>query len=285
MFISQEGRLPFPKVDPIRLPEIVSMGKAYLNEVKLTNDVPMIKTDMNRLENSYRNWFSPLIDTSMFPHMYFMSNGITQALETLAIHYKKQDINLKQGDYFWLRLLGSGKEVENITECSVSYSTTPSAIDGNINNETWPSAQHILDCAYVGTSTSTINVPNNTEFLLLGFNKNIGLVELRCGLLLSKKPIPSLQGLQKTFGHVGLTNHYVIEQIIKNISITELATKLKHYQTKFCREVNMDFIPSDSALIATTNSEMKFYQRPNGATRIPLGESISRLLETDKSWL
>jgi hypothetical protein len=279
MFITQEGRLPFPKVDPIRLPHVISLAKNYLSESTLSNDIRYVKQTMLELEQTYRDWFNPAIDTSTFPYMYFTNNGITQGLEFMAIHYRKHNIRFLQGDYFWLKICNAGTEVTQIEQCDISYSSTPSAIDGNMSEVMWPSTHHILDCAYVGTTITKAFIPNNTEILLLGFGKNLGLVELRAGLILSKKPIQTLEALHKTFGHVGLVNHQVIGKICKQLPIIELATMLKQSQKTFCEQVSdIKLIPSDSAILATSNDDIKFYKRPNGIVRIPLGESITHFL-------
>jgi hypothetical protein len=286
MFISQEGRLPFPKVDPIRLPVIIDLAKNYLAEANLTNDISHIKTSMVALEKTFRDWFAPVIDTNDFPYMYFTNNGITQGLEFLAIHYRQHNIKLLQGDYFWLKICNAASEVNQVEQCDISYSSTPSAIDGNMSKIEWPSSHHILDGAYVGTTTTKTYVPNNTEILLLGFGKNLGLVELRSGLILSKKPIKTLEAFQKTFGHLSLVNHEVIEKICKQISILELATILKTCQTNFCNQVTeINLIPSDSAILSTSNDDLSFYKRPNGIVRIPLGESITNYIQHNTNWL
>jgi hypothetical protein len=280
MFITQEGRLPFPKVDPIRLPHVISLAKNYFSESTLSNDITYVKQTMRELEQTYRDWFNPVIDTSVFPYMYFTNNGITQGLEFMAIHYRKHTINLLQGDYFWLKICNAATEVNQVEQCNISYSSTPSAIDGNMSEVIWPSSHHILDCAYVGTTTTKAFIPNNTEVLLLGFGKNLGLVELRTGLILSKKPIQTLEVLHKTFGHVGLVNHEVIGKICKQLPIIELATSLKQSQKIFCEQVSdIKLIPSDSAILATSNDDIKFYKRPNGVVRVPLGESITHFLQ------
>lgn len=280
MFVTQEGRLPFPKVDPIRLPFIINLAKNYLAEANLTNNISYIKTSMVTLEKTFRDWFSPVIDTSPFPYMYFTNNGITQGLEFMAIHYRKHNIKLLHGDYFWLKICNAATEVNQVEQCDISYSSTPSAIDGNMSKIEWPSKHHILDGAYIGTTTTKTHVPNNTEILLLGFGKNLGLVELRTGLILSKKPIPILEALHKTFGHVGLTNHEIIGKICTQISVIELANVLKQHQKVFCEQVtDIKLIPSDSAILATSTDDIKFYKRPNGIVRIPLGESITNFLQ------
>jgi hypothetical protein len=283
MFISQEGRLPFPKVDPIRMPFIIDLAKNYLAEATLTNDISYLKTSMVTLEQTFRDWFNPVIDTNPFPYMYFTNNGITQGLEFMAIHYRKHNIKLLQGDYFWLKICNAATEVNSIEQCDISYSSTPSAIDGNMSNLVWPSSHHILDGAYVGTTTTKAFVPDNTEILLLGFGKNLGLVELRTGLILSKKPIQTLEALHKTFGHVGLVTHEVTAKICKQLPILELATTLKQSQKVFCEQVtDINLIPSDSAILATSPDNIKFYKRPNGIVRIPLGQSITKFLEQNK---
>lgn len=280
MFITQEGRLPFPKVDPIRLPQVISLAKSYLGESTLSNDIAYAKQTMRELEQTYRDWFRPLIDTSGFPYMYFTSNGITQGLEFMAIHYRKHNVKLLQGDYFWLKICNAATELSQVEQCDISYSSTPSAIDGNMSEVIWPSSHHILDGAYVGTTLRKAFIPDNTEILLLGFGKNLGLVELRTGLILSKKPIQTLEALQKTFGHVGLVNHEVIGKICKQLPILELASMLKQSQAMFCEQVtDINLIPSDSAILATSPDDIKFYKRPNGVVRIPLGESITKQLQ------
>ena len=272
-FLDQQGQLPFPKVTPIRLPKVVELAKQnfkYYEGDQLLN--------VNQLEDIFRAWYSPLVDIDQFPYMYFMNNGITQALEYTSIHFKNIDIKMKLGDYFWLKTINSAIEVATPTDCQISYDSNPSTIDGSVHLSTWDSKVHILDGAYIGTCLDIIPVPANTEMLLLGFSKNLGLPELRCGLILSKKKIQNLHVLQKTFGYVGLQPFNLIANICKEVDILTLASKLKEHQLEFCKHFE-DFDPSQSAILATTqNTSYKFYTRPNGTIRIPLGESITTWL-------
>jgi hypothetical protein len=274
MFIDQSKILPFPKVTPICLPEVVKLAKQnfkYYEGDQLLN--------VKQLEDTFRTWYRPLVDIDQFPYMYFMNNGITQALEYMSIHFKNVDIKMLLGDYFWLKTIRSASEVTAHIECPVSYDTNPSTIDGAVHSNIWPSDTHILDGAYIGTCLDKIPVPPNTEILLLGFSKNLGLPELRCGLILSKKRIQTLDVLQKTFGYVGLQSFNCIANICREIDILSLATKLKTHQLEFCKNFD-EFKPSQCALLATTDDQSyKFYKRPNGTIRIPLGESISTWIE------
>lgn len=269
-FIDQSKKLPFPKVTPIRLPKITELLKKYYS---YRDDISVYS-----LELEFRNWYSPLLDLEEFPYMYFTNNGITQALEYMPIHYKKQDIKMLVGDYFWLKTIGAASESTHPIECDISYSSMPSAIDGSVTDFNWSSKIHILDGAYVGSSVKKTPVPTNTQIILLGFSKNLGLPELRLGLIFSKVQLPILDVLQKTFGYVGLQGFDVAAKICKDISINELSTELKFHQEQFCKNyIETEFKPSDSALLATTiDSRFTFYKRPNGVIRIPLGESITK---------
>jgi hypothetical protein len=271
-FVDQSKYYPFPKVTPIRLPKIINLVKNYYC-YKESN--PKI------LEESFRKWFNPLIDLNAFPYMYFTNNGITQALEYVPIHYKRNDIRVLKGDYFWLKTIGSGIEVDTLEPCDISYSSSPSSIDGSVNDLTWPSKLHILDGAYIGSSTKKTTVPNNTEIVLLGFGKNLGVPELRLGLIFSKVRLPIIDVFQKTFSHVGLLGFETASKVCNEIPIIELAEELKFHQLEFCkRYTDAIFVPSDSALLATTEDQnYKFYKRPNGVIRIPLGESISKCIK------
>lgn len=269
-FLDQQGRLPFPKVTPICLPKVADLKKQnfkYYEGNQLLN--------VDQLEDIFRAWYRPLVDIDQFPYMYFMNNGITQALEYMSIHFKNIDIKMKLGDYFWLKTIKSASEVATPTACQISYDTNPSTIDGSIHSYIWDSEIHLLDGAYIGTSLEPVPVPKNTQILMLGFSKNLGLPELRCGLILSKKKIHNLDVLQKTFGYVGLQSFNLIANICEEIDIITLATKLKTHQLEFCKHFK-EFKPSQCALLATTKDEnYKFYKRPNGIIRIPLGESIT----------
>lgn len=269
MFIDQSKKLPFPKVTPIRLPRVTGLLKIHYS---YRDDI-----SLQELEIGFRQWYDPLIDLHEFPYMYFTNNGITQALEYLPIHYKHRDIKMLVGDYFWLKTIGAAQELTEIKECEISYASLPSAIDGKVGDITWPSKIHILDGAYIGTSVKKTKVPENTEIILLGFSKNLGIPELRLGLIFSKVKLPILDVLQKTFEYVGLQGFNVVNEICKRVLITELSTELKFHQEEFCNKfLELNFIPSDSALLATTNDDrFKFYKRPNGIIRIPLGESIT----------
>ena len=272
-FVDQSSSFPFPKVTPIRLPEIIKLTRINF---KFYEDGQLL--NVNQLENIFRDWYRPLIDIDQFPYMYFMNNGITQALEYMPIHFKNIDIKMLLGDYFWLKTIKSASEVSSHIVCQVSYDTNPSTIDGAVHSDTWDSETHILDGAYIGTCLDRIPVPQNTEILLLGFSKNLGLPELRCGLILSKKRIQNLDVLQKTFGYVGLQSFNAVANICKEIDIITLANRLKTHQLEFCKHFK-EFEPSQCALLATTNdTNYKFYKRPNGTIRIPLGESITTWL-------
>lgn len=275
-FIDQSGSLPFPKVTPIRLPKVIELAKQnfkYYERDQLLN--------VSQLEDTFREWYRPLVDIDQFPFMYFMNNGITQALEYMSIHFKNIDIKMLLGDYFWLKTIKSASEVTSHIACQISYDTNPSTIDGSVHLNVWPSKAHILDGAYIGTCLDKTPVPQNTEILLLGFSKNLGLPELRCGLILSKSRIQTLDVLQKTFDYVGLQPFNLVARICNNIDIVTLASKLKTHQLDFCKYFD-EFTPSQSAILATTQDERyKFYKRPNGIIRIPLGESITKCITTN----
>jgi len=277
-FIDQSSTLPFPKVTPIRLPEVIDLVR---KNFKFYEDRELL--DIAQLETIFRDWYRPLVDIDQFPYMYFMNNGITQALEYISIHFKNIDIKMNLGDYFWLKTIKSASEIIKPISCQVSYDTNPSTIDGSVHSNTWDSNSHILDGAYVGTCLTKIPVPVNTELLLLGFSKNLGLPELRCGLILSKKKIQNLDVLQKTFNYVGLHPFILIANICKEITITELAEELKFHQLEFCKNyTDAIFVPGDSALLATTTDErFKFYKRPNGIIRVPLGETITQFIKNE----
>lgn len=275
MFLDQSKILPFAQVTPIRLPEVINLTAQYY---KFYESKHLL--DISELETIFRNWYRPLIDIDQFPYMYFMNNGITQALEYMAIHYKNTSIKMMLGDYFWLKTIGCASEVIDPTICEISYDTNPSSIDGAVHTTVWNSAKHLLDGAYVGTCLDLVPVPVNTEMLFLGFSKNLGLSELRCGLVLSKNKINTLDVLQKKFGYVGTQSFNTVARVCRDLDIIELASKLKTVQKEFCKHYPQ-FLPSQCALLATTKDETyKFYKRPNGVIRIPLGESITKWIAT-----
>ncbi len=272
MFLDQKGKYPFPKVTPIRIPSIVNKLQHIDRFVEPANNNEIVELCLE-----FKDWYSPLISLDQFQHVYLMNNGITQALETLGLMYR--NIHFLQGDYFWLKTIKAGVETSNITECDFSYSSCPSAVDGSVHDTTWPSKFHILDGAYVGTSLTKTVVPENTEIVLLGFSKNLGVPELRAGFIFSKKPIQHLEVFQKVFGYAGLGVFRALRNVCKNIPIVSLAEMLKDHQDKFCK-LHPELTPSDSALLSTTlDPHYSFYKRPNGIIRIPLGESITYCIE------
>lgn len=272
MFLNQEGKYPFPKVTPIRLTEIIRQFQTIhqFSEPTTTNEI-------NDVCSMIKEWYSPLIALDDFKYAYLMNNGITQALETIGLMHK--DIHILHGDYSWLKTIKAGVEVAEKVSCEISYASCPSAINGETVDTTWPSKMHILDGAYVGTSLIKTIVPANTEMILLGFSKNLGIPELRAGVIFSRKPIQHLEVFQKVFGYVGLAVFRTITDVCQRMPIETLAVRLKDYQAKFC-SLNAEFNPSDSALLASTNDRSyKFYKRSNGVIRIPLGESITYCIE------
>ena len=278
-FIDQSKILPFPNVTPIRLPEVIESTR---QNFKFYEGMQLL--NISQLETIFRDWYRPLVDIDQFPYMYLMNNGITQALEYMPIHFRNIDIKMLLGDYFWLKTIKCASEVNSPISCQISYDTNPSTIDGSVHSTIWNSDTHILDGAYIGTCLDKIPVPANTEIMLLGFSKNLGLPELRCGLMLSKKKIPTLDVLQKTFGYVGLQSFNLIANICKDLDIVTLARKLKAHQLDFCKYFK-EFQPSQCALLATTEDETyNFYKRPNGVIRIPLGESITKWITTENTF-
>jgi hypothetical protein len=278
MFIDQSKIYPFPKVTPIRIPAVIKKIRENYSKIEYFKN-SISKEYLEDLGGFFKEWYNPLINLESYPYVYFMNNGITQGLESVGLMYK--NINLFQGDYSWLKTIKAGIEVTEKTDCDYSYASCPSAINGNIDNTAWPSEFHILDGAYVGTSTLKTIVPPNTEIVLLGFSKNLGVPELRAGLIFSKTPIQHLEVLQKVFGYIGSHPFESIKAVCENLTITDLADRLKKYQEKYCSKYP-DFLPSDSALLATTNNqEYKFYRRPNSLIRIPLGESITYCIENN----
>ena len=274
MFLDQKGKYPFPKVTPIRIPSIIDQLQVIDRSVE-----PITNSEIHDICSSIKEWYNPLIQLDQFKYSYLMNNGITQGLETLGLMYK--NIHLLQGDYFWLKTIKAGLEVTEKVPCEISYASCPSAVDGNVIDTSWPSNMHILDGAYIGTSLTKTFIPENTEIILLGFSKNLGVPELRSGIIFSKRPIQHLEVFQKTFGYIGPGVFRAILKVCKHMPINSLAEMLKHYQENFCK-IHTELIPSDSALLATTEDlSYAFYKRPNGIIRVPLGESITKSIENN----
>lgn len=279
MYLHQYKELPSPSVTPLRLPELVRAVDRISRELPF-NQYWSRKDNiaqMQQYEQQFREWYSPLIDLERFPHCYFLNNGITQGLEWLALKYHSQKIHLETGDYFWLKFINVGQEVPKPITCDVSYRTDPSAIVGMAGTTSWDSQTEILDGAYVGTALHRTHTFKNTEHVLLGFSKNIGFPELRCGLLFCKNKLEWLPVVQRVVGYVGMRNFTIISELIKQFSIIDLANALKEAQSLYCHKYpEHGFVPSDSAILATTtNSDFSWYKRPNGVIRVPLGESIT----------
>lgn len=280
MYIHQNKELPAPHVTPLRLPELVAAA------TKISQDIPLgwNRRDnieaMKRNEHQFREWFKPFIDLDSFPHMYFLNNGITQGLEWLGLKYFNQKIHLLHGDYFWLKLINVGKEVDYAISCEVAYRTDPSAITGEVPVPAWPSKIEIYDGAYVGTSLKRSAIYLNTEYVLLGFSKNIGFPELRCGLLLSKQKLDLLPLVQRVYGYTSMRNFAIVSKLIEQFSIERLADALKEVQRLYCEMYpEYELVPADSAILATTtNEQFKWYKRPNGIIRVPLGESATQAI-------
>lgn len=277
-FIDQSTTLPFAKVTPIRLPRIIDMANNFWKQETLPYNLSFSDEKLNELENNFRTWFDPLISLNDFQNMYFLNHGISQGLDFLGHYHNQEKIRMILGDYHWLKTLGCADEEKNKIPCNISYQSNPSSIDGNIVNDHWDSEIHILDGAYIGSCTEKIIIPQNTKYVLLSFSKNLGLLELRSGLLLSKEKLPVLDIFQKKFLHLGLHQFNIISKICNEVNILEHAKELKFYQEKFCSTFqDLNLTPSKSALIATTNDiRFKFYRRRNGIIRVPLGESITK---------
>jgi hypothetical protein len=285
MFIDQKSNHRFPKITPIRLPKVLKLCNEFSLGHEYLLDAQELRVSYKRLGIFFKEWFAPLIDLSGFENIYFTNNGITQGIEYTKIFFN-ENIHLLKGDYFWLKNINAGIELNDLKECNISYMTNPSSIDGNVKNDiVWDSKHHVLDGAYVGTSIKKINVPNNTEIVLLGFSKNLGLPELRTGIIFSKNKIPLFEAFQNDQCYTSLKNFFIVEKICKEIGIVDLSLELKKLQEEYCAAYKeYGFIPSDSALMATTsNTEFSFYKRSESIIRIPLGESITKWIQNTHS--
>lgn len=193
-------------------------------------------------------WLKPIVDLSDF-HVY-PTNGITEGLDWWwgRSEYRIWSV---PGEYQWIDHKNNGMAPHYI------YQSIPSAIDGNycpISNHT----KVALDLAYVGsTAIQKIELHEGVDKVFFSLSKPFGIRNIRTGWYFSKTPDKKREELTDSAKYYNYYAHDIAEKIINNFDIDYIHNKLYNKQKSICKELN--FVPSDSVWLATTND--KYYAK------------------------
>lgn len=226
---------------------------------------------LNDLKNKVIEYFAESINLSKFKFFYITS-GITDGLNYIHNHNLDSPINIREGDYEYLKYLRKN----NVNEDTVTYISNPSSVDGNFVSD-WDDVLEnkriILDCAYLGTTpTKQIKINDNVETVLLGLSKTFGLYENRIGFIFTNKKMHLLHKVIYDNCYFNVMSCVLTIKLLDTFPLGFIHDLYKDQQLKVCRDYNLQ--PSDVCFIGTsTDPEYSFFERGN-ANRICLTEKM-----------
>ena len=235
-----------------------------------TNVLPDVYTVIKNISPDYTivadyktniiNWLKPIVNLEGF--YVYPINGITEGLDWW---WARSQYNVQSaiGEYQWVDTkLGQKKP-------HYFYQSIPSAIDGNF----CAVSSHVkvaLDLAYIGsTKIKKIELHNGVDKVFFSLSKSFGVRNIRTGWYFSKEPDLKKEALTHSAKYYNYYAHAVAETIINNFDIDYVYNSLYNKQKNICKK--LDFIPSDSVWLATTqNMEYAKFMRNGKTARICL---------------
>lgn len=235
-----------------------------------TNVLPEVKSvikniqpDINGVKHYKTNivdWLKPIVDLSEF--YVYPTNGITEGLDWWWGR-SKYHIWSAPGEYQWVDHKRSGMAPHYV------YQSIPSAIDGNYC-EVDDHVKVALDLAYIGsTKIKQIKLHKGVEKVFFSLSKPFGIRNVRTGWYFSRTPDKKREALTHSAKYYNYFAHEVAETVISNFDIDYVHNRLYNKQKTICEVLN--FLPSDSVWLATTNNkEYAKFMRDGKTARICL---------------
>jgi len=225
--------------------------------------VDSIKPDYDSVKHYKTNiidWLKPIVDLRDF--YVYPRNGITEGLDWW---WGRSEYHIwsPTWEYQWVDYKRSGMAPHYV------YQSIPSARDGNyceVNSH----VKVALDLAYVGsTKIQKIDIHKGVEKVFFSLSKPFGIRNIRTGWYFTREPDDMLEPLTENAKYYNYYAHDVAEAVISNFDIDYVHNQLYNKQKNICEQ--LDFIPSDSVWIATTeNKEYAKFMRDGQTARICL---------------
>lgn len=218
------------------------------------------------LRDTIKEYVRPVLDLSDFKEFY-LTSGITDGLNYLAIENKLTEFLVSKGDYEYI------KYIHNFGQNKINYVSSPSAINGNSSVKISTDLPCVVDCAYLGTTKPVqIYLPSNSTTVLLGLSKTFGLPDLRIGFVFSKTKLPVLDAVINKRLYFNMRHALLSIQLFKNFPLGFLHSAYSSSQQKICK--TLDLTPSDVVFMATSKDiQYNDYNR-GGTNRIGLRLSL-----------
>lgn len=272
---------PNKNVVPVVLPCVVP----HLNKSHSADPVTQVSpNELQDGEQIVRNWYKPWVNLEQLKYSYFMSDGITKAIDLTRLEYADKSWSTLAGDYEWTNAFGKVQRKHVISELTdqVNYLTQPFAATGN----TWTSGELastsgilVLDMAYISTiAPHVIPLPNNVDRVFVGASKTFGTPYLRHGWLFSKTPIPALELFMHHLRYFSNFNFRAGIELYKTVDPVEQVMQGFEYYDRI-DAANPEYnLRSESWLIANTQVPCGAHLKRAGSYRIPLGLTIQQML-------
>lgn len=274
--------LPLNKnVTPVTLPCVAqNLKEAHAVDV-LT---PVSDTELQAGIDAVRNWYAPWVNLEQFKYSYFMSDGITKAIDLTRLEYSDKSWSYLTGEYEWPCAFGKLTRQRDITQLTdeVNYLTQPFAGTGftwTSNELAQTSGSLILDMAYISTvAPHVIPLPQNVDRIFVGASKTFGTAHLRHGWMFSKTPIPALELFMQQLKYFSNFNFRAGIYLYQTVDPIEQVMQGFEYYDQIDADNAEYNLQGESWLIANTTVPCGNHLKRGDVYRIPLGLTINQML-------
>lgn len=235
-------------------------------------------------EQTVREWYKPWLNLKQLKYSYFMSDGITKAIDLTRLEYADKSWTTLAGDYEWPSAFGKLNRKRRINELTdqVNYLTQPFAATGY----TWTSEELastrgtlVLDMAYISTiAPHVIPLPSNVDRIFVGASKTFGTAYLRHGWMFSRTPIPALELFMQQIRYFSNFNFRAGIELYKAVDPIEQVMQGFEYYDRIVADNPEYDLNGESWLIANTTVPCGQHLQRAGVYRIPLGLTIQQML-------
>jgi hypothetical protein len=229
-----------------------------------------------------RQWLSPIVDLSGFPHAYHV-NGTHSSIERWLAGERRVIYCLK-GEYPYAAALTDRiitvDSIDQISTDAVVYMSNPFSSSGKYDDRYQLIKNPvILDIAYVGTTDNyRFDITPNTEQVFWSASKCFGLGCFRTGYRFTRVSDP----MQDILAKVGYTNWLGVNLLrlaLNTYGPFDTWQLLKdHYHNILVRN-NMDSSHSYLLGLSCDQRQHAKFAREDGTLRVPVGRVLDRLVQ------
>lgn len=246
---------------------------------KAHDDRAQIKSASIQVSAKLRQWLSPIIDLSDFPHAYSIS-GIHAGIDHWLAG-ESRPIYCIAGEYPYVRHANPHVQVVNeiaeIPSQAVVYLSMPWSANGRFT-DMYDQIENpiVLDLAYVGTTLiRPIATRSNVELIFWSPSKTFGTGNFRMGYVFMRQPNLVYENLRDA-GYLNYQGIDILSGLLDLWGVDWAFTSLQDAYLEICRRNQL--IPGDSYLVAESiNGEYPHLMRENGSVRIPTGYLLDKL--------